>query len=163
MQLCQIAGASSNGKNRFFVCSTICDRAEALAISEFYGFARLGFMPCDITMNEKELQQKYSNKRMRVPEFVAGNEMVEVKRLTLEFDIAQIVKKACEKAHASLVFNEKVNMFYICYVFPQSMSRNDVRLMQKLVKTYTFENAKIVHTKNLKIVFVKAPDLCFLF
>ena len=77
------------------------DSMEALALSEFYGFARLGFVPKDITVNEEELQRRYSSNHMRVPEFVSGHAMVEVKRLKLEFDIPQIVKKACEKAVAA--------------------------------------------------------------
>ena len=136
---------------------------EALAISEFFGFARLGFLPSDITVTEEELQRKYSSDCLRVPEFVAGNEMVEVKRLKLDFDIPQIVRKACEKAHISLVCNEKINMFHICYAFPQSTSQDNLRIMQKLVKNYTFQYADLIHTKNVNIVFVKAPDNCFTF
>lgn len=136
---------------------------EALALSEFYGFARLGFLPNDITISEEELQKKYCSHNMRVPEFIAGNQMVEVKRLKLEFDIAQIVKKACEKAHYSLVCNEKVYIFHICYALPCSTNDMQLKLMQKKVKAHTIEYSSKVYAKILNIVFTKVPDICFEF
>lgn len=136
---------------------------EALALSEFYGFARLGFMPCDITFSEEYLQKKYCENNMRVPEFISGNEMVEVKRIKLEFNVEDIVRKACEKAHESIVYNEKINVFHICYALPFSTDNTEVKMLQKKVKTYTIEYSKYIHVKTLNVVFTKAPDVCFEF
>lgn len=136
---------------------------EALALSEFYGFARLGFVPEDITVSEEELQRRYSSDRMRVPEFVAGDQMVEVKRLKLDFDIGDIVKKACEKAHLELVCNERVHTFHICYALPLSSTQIHIRKMQKMVKMYTFEYANLIHVKTVNVVFTRVPDVCFSF
>lgn len=134
---------------------------EALALSEFYGFARLGFMPCDVTMYEEQLQKKYCMQHMRVPEFIAGNAMVEVKRLKLGFDVADIVRKACEKAHFELVENERIHIFYICYALPDDMKEAQVKQLQKSVKTYTVQYSGIVFVKKLNIVFTKVPSICF--
>ena len=136
---------------------------EALALSEVYGFARLGFMPNDITLSEQELQKKYSNKYMRVPEFIAGNEMVEVKRVKLEFDIASIVKKACEKAHPALTRNEKIDIFHICYALPDSTTNTNLRLIQKKVKAHMIQHSNIIHVKTVHVIFTRVPDFCFNF
>lgn len=136
---------------------------EALALSEFYGFARLGFMPGDITVTEEYLQKKYCGNNMRVPEFISGNEMVEVKRIRLEFNVEDIVRKACEKAHESIVNNEKINVFHICYALPFSTDNTEVKILQKKVKSYTLQYSKYVYVKTLNIVFTKAPDVCFQF
>tara|TARA_B110000008_G_C16958166_1_gene559020 strand:- start:360 stop:812 length:453 start_codon:yes stop_codon:yes gene_type:complete len=134
----------------------------ALALSEFYGFARLGFLPTDVTTNEDQLKMKYNDRNMRIPEFVAGHVIVEVKRIILEWNVGEIVKKACQKAHKLLVDNEKVTIFHICYVVPLSMNVTDIRKLAKIVKHYTGLYSFYVHVKKMNIVFAKAPDKCFI-
>jgi len=136
---------------------------EALEVSEFYGFARLGLCPEDVSVSEKELQHKYASSR--VPEFICGSTMVEIKRIKLDanFNIKNIVRKACEKANLTIVMNEKVSIFFICYVIPLSTDALMIRTLQKMVKSYTAEFVSCIHVKKMNIVFTKAPDFCFSF
>jgi hypothetical protein len=134
----------------------------ALALSEFYGFARLGFKPSDISLTEQELQQKYV---VRVPEFLSGDTMVEVKRVHLhgKWNNENIVRKACEKANKIFVDQEKVRLFYLCYVLPQSLSLQDVQKLQKNIKCCTSSFIHLMHVPKVVIMFCKAPDVCFQF
>ena len=136
---------------------------EALVMSEFYGFARLGFCPSDITVTEEELQKRYNGIYLRVPEFVAGNQMVEVKRINMGFNISSIVKKACEKAHKHIVYDEKIIRFYICYAVPESMNKKNMSTLKKLVRSYTLEYSYLIYAKSIFVMFVRTPDCCFKF
>lgn len=136
---------------------------KALALSEFYGFAKLGFVPNDITISEEELKLKYNSKNMRVPEFVAGRSIVEVKRIKIDkrWNIEDIVRKACEKGHKDLIISENIHTFYICYVLPVTSSEIDARHLVKQVKMYTHRYAHCMHVKKVYIFFARAPDDCF--
>lgn len=137
---------------------------KALALSEFYGFAKLGFVPNDITVSEEELKLRYNSKNMRVPEFVAGQSIVEVKRIKLDkrWNIEDIVRKACEKCHKHLITSEKIHTFYICYVLPDTSSEIDARQLVKQVRTFTHRYAYCLHVKKVCIFFARAPDDCFI-
>jgi hypothetical protein len=134
---------------------------KALALSEFYGFAKLRFVPSDITVSEEELKVRYNAKR--VPEFVAGQSIVEVKRIKLDrrWNIEDIVRKACEKGHKELIVSEKIHSFYICYVLPVTSSESDARQLVKQVKAYTHRYAHCMFVRKAFIVFARAPDDCF--
>lgn len=136
---------------------------QALLLSEYYGFARLGFRPTDVTCFEDELKSKYCDPCMRVPEFVAGQAIVEVKRLHLNrhWDLHSIVSKACQKAHKQIVDRERVLIYHICYVLPMSMLHSDVHKIMRLVKEYTRECLNLVYVRELRIAFARAPDTCF--
>ena len=139
------------------------DGMHALAMSEFYGFARLGFSPRDQTVTEHELQQRHVSRR--VPEFIAGKAMVEVKRIKLDdnFDIDAIVRKACEKASEYLVHSERVSIFYVCYVIPMTTEYHTIQNIKKIVRHNTMKHLEKVYVKKMKIMFAKAPDACFIF
>lgn len=149
--------------NAFFDSKYARDGMEALAISEFYGFARLGFCPSDVTFTEEELQRMYNSTNKRVPEFVAGSTMVEVKRLKVDFDINSIVKKACEKAHKNIVCDKRITSFYICYAVPDSTTMEHIGIMKKMVRLYTFQYASLMCVKSIFVMFVRTPDCCFKF
>tara|TARA_B100000945_G_scaffold265828_1_gene225418 strand:- start:332 stop:652 length:321 start_codon:yes stop_codon:yes gene_type:complete len=100
---------------------------------------------------------------MRVPEFVAGRAIVEVKRVKFDenWNISEIVRKACEKAHKCLIDNERIHIYHICYVIPESMTNNEIKLLIKLIKMYTRMNIQFIKVKKMNIVFAKAPESCF--
>ena len=72
-----------------------------------------------------------------------------------------IVKKACQKAHKLIVETEKIAVFYICYVVPESLSANEIHDLIKIVRASTYQYMNYVYVRKLNIVFTKAPDVCF--
>ncbi len=100
---------------------------------------------------------------MRIPEFVAGPAIVEVKRIKFDsnWNISDIVRKACQKAHTCIVENEKIKIYHICYVIPETMTNTDIKKIIKIVKNYTNLYINFVKVKKLNIVFAKAPLCCF--
>ena len=98
---------------------------------------------------------------MRVPEFVAGREIVEVKRVCLDWNIPDIVRKACEKAHERIIVDENILLFHICYVVPLSTKKDQMQSIIKIVKSVTQKQSHIMYVKKLKIYFTMAPDHCF--
>lgn len=71
------------------------DHMKTLALSEYYGFARLKLTPLDVTVTEQQLQERYRLLNIRVPEFIAGNCMVEVKRICNTYDIGSEEHEDC--------------------------------------------------------------------
>lgn len=132
-------------------------------LSEYYGFARLKFHPSDITITEEDLKKKYSSCHMRVPEFVAGRQIVEVKRVCLSWNIPDIVRKACEKAHERIIIDENIIVYHICYVVPSSTSKSDAHSIIKQIKSVTSKHSHIMYVKRINICFTMAPDHCFFF
>ena len=137
------------------------DHMKTLALSEYYGFARLKLTPVDVTVTEQQLQERYRLLNIRVPEFIAGNSMVEVKRIRNTYDIGSIVRKACEKANSRLVQDHRVTKFNLCYVVPVSIDHAEFQELVKRIRSHTNEHKKLVCSKNMRIVFVRAPDKCF--